>query len=284
MHNIRNPEPSSGIYWLGVIALELLFLVPGASTAQSIQWREKPAFATKPEADRFRAHTKPGYHTSLLVPDWRTKKVNSDLAVAAVAKLCPFARSQANSVTKELLLSGNRLDAHQVQLIWDMRDDATNDSFSVERSMNPDADFEAVTSIKSAVNSNQKVTYQTIDPNPNREYTYYRVKALDQTGRYTYSQVVGVKGDSPLLAVKAFPNPSVLKNVRFQVAGLETTEAVSVSLIDIQGRVLYQNEQAVPDAERQLTLPSSLDIPPGNYFLKIIAKNQQASTLFIVQP
>lgn len=284
MQNRPDKKPFRRIRWSSLVGVGLLLLIFGAANAQSNRLGKKLEFTTKQAADRLLAKTRPGYYKAMLLPDWRAKNVNREQAAAVATQLCTFARSQTNSVRNELRLSGNRLDATHVQLTWDMRSDATNDGFSIERSSNPDTNFETVASIKSVGTSAQKVMHQTIDPNSNVDYTYYRVKALDQAGRYTYSPVVAVKGDRPALAVRAFPNPSVLKNVRFQVTGLEITEAVSVSLFDIQGRVLYQNEQAVPNAERQLTLPSSLDIPPGNYFLKIIARNQQANTLFIVQP
>lgn len=272
-----------GTRWLGMVGVGMVLLVPAALRAQSAGPVGPYVSKTKQEADQLVAMTKPGYYKTRLVPDWRAKQVNSAQAVTAVAGLC--SRSRAQPVMSPILqLSGERLDEKQVQLTWKTSSDVITYTVEIERSLSPMDGFETVISVPTIGAAAQAVTHQTVDPNPYAGYSYYRLKRVEQTGAPTYSQTVAVKGELRPLTVQAFPNPGQQRNVKFQLTGPEATESVSIALYDVQGRVLYQHEHADLDAERRFGLPNSSGLPPGRYYLKIITKDQQAGTSFIVQP
>lgn len=266
----------------GMVILGMVLLAPAGLNAQSAGPVGPPLSKTKQEANRLVAMTQPGYYKTRLVPDWRAKRVNSAQAVTAVAELCNRSRSPA-VMPPTIQLAGERLNEQQVKLSWAISEAVTTDEVGIERSFNPADGFETVASIKGTGTAAQAVRFQTVDSNPHTNYTYYRLKRVDLTGAYTYSHVISVKGEQPPLTVKAFPNPGQQRNVMFQVAGLDATKPLSVAFYDVQGRLLYQREQTELDADRRFALPNVPGLQPGNYYLKITVKGQQAATSFILQ-
>ena len=172
--------------WLGLIGVGMVLLVPAALRAQSAGPVGHYVSKTKQEADRLVAMTQPGYYKRLLVPDWRSKQVNSDQAVTAAAMLCSRSREQP-VVPPTIQLRGERLDEKQVQLTWKTSSDVTPYTVEIERSLSPADGFETVTSLPIIGAAAQAVTHQTVDPNPYAGDSYYRVKGGGQTGSHTYS-------------------------------------------------------------------------------------------------
>ena len=259
----------------------MTLLSPEALKAQSAAPPGHFVSKTKQEADRLVAITKPGYYSALMVPDWRLKQVDRSPAVTAAAMLCSRSRAQT-VVSPAIQLSGERLDERQVQLTWDTSNEVAGYTIAIERSLSPAEGFETVTAIQTTGAAPQTGTRQAIDPNANAGHTYYRLKRIEPMGTHTYSQTVAVKGELRPLGVNAFPNPG-RQNIRFELTGPEAAEAVSVSIYDVQGRILYQCDQIVLDADRQFALPIWLGLQPGSYYLNLITKAQQVSTRFIVQ-
>ncbi len=235
-----------------------------------------PVSKTKQVADQFVAATKSGYYKALLIPDWRVKQSGSVRDQAVALKLWRTACPQTAPAAQPIQLDGERLDEAQVKLTWKTTGDIISDNLSIERSLTPTDGFETVAFING-------VTDQTVDPNTYAQYTYYRLKRVDLNDAYSYSPTVAVKGELPALSLKAYPNPAQQKNLMFRVGGLAAASSLSVALYDVQGRILYQQEQAVPDGDGRFTLPGLSSLQPGNYYIRIITKDRHASTSFILQ-
>ena len=251
-------------------------LIPGYSTSI-----DPPVSKTKQEADRLVAITKPGYYTAWITQKRQPGSVRNGRA-PAVDPCSYFNCTTAALPVKLIRFSGERIDETQVRLSWETTEEVNNDYFGVQRSLNPANGFETVATVKGRGTSDRPITYQTIDPNTNTDYTYYRLKQVDVDGTFAYSSIIAVKGGLPLLSVKAFPNPSQQRTLAFQVAGLQTAESITVVVYDAQGKLIYQNDQYLPDANRQLVIPGLKTLQPGTYYLKISSKTQQASTTFIL--
>ncbi len=280
--NKRAMRALIGIYLPGMVVIGMTLLAPETVQAQSAGPPGRFVSKTKQEADRLVAITQPGYYSARLVPDWRLKQVDRAPAVTAATMLC--SRSRVQTVASPTLeLSGERLDEKQVQLTWDTSNEVPGYTIAIERSLSPAEGFETVTAMQTTGAASQTGTRQAIDPNANAGYTYYRLKRTERMGTYSYSQTVAVKGELRPLGVKAFPNPG-RQNIRFQLTGPEAAEAVSGSIYDVQGRIIYQYDQIILDADRQFALPIWLGLQPGSYYLNLITKAQQVSTRFIVQP
>ena len=281
--NRRRMRTSIGLRLLCTVGIGILMLVPEALQAQSTGPVGSLVSNTKQEADRLVAITRPGYYKVLLVPDWRVKQGDRTQAVTAAAGLCSRARAQTE-VSPILQLSGTRLDEKQVQLTWETSNDGTSYTIAIERSLQATDGFETVSFLQPISVSSQGVTRQMVDPNAYAGYSYYRLKRFEQSGATTYSQTVAVKGELAPLMMNVFPNPGQQRSIRFQVAGPVGPASVSVSLYDVQGRMLYQHDQVSLDADRRFSLPAATVFQPGNYYLKISTNDQHTSTSFILQP
>lgn len=272
----------SGVIFAGVVSpasTKPLGSRSGATTSLVAQ-NDPPISRAKQEVDRLMAMTKPGYYTALFITNRQARLMPN---ARRAADPCNSALCSANPMPVRLIkFSGERLDETQVKLTWETSEEVNNDYFGIQRSVNPALGFETIASVKGAGSSSRPITYQTIDPNTNTEYTYYRLKQVDLDGTFTYSSIIAIKGGLPILAVKPFPNPSQQKTIGFQVAGLQAAEQLSVLLYDAQGRVVYQHENCVLDSKQQIVMPTLSGLQPGHYYVRIKTKNQQASTSFIL--
>jgi hypothetical protein len=92
-----------------------------------------------------------------------------------------------------------------VNLDWKTASEVNNDYFQIQRSTNG-RDWQDLARVKGAGNSNESITYTTIDQLPYHGINYYRLKQVDFDGRYEYSIVESV---SLNFYNALFPNPTV---------------------------------------------------------------------------
>jgi hypothetical protein len=119
-----------------------------------------------------------------------------------------------------------------VALQWTTEYEQNTDHFEVQRSADGFM-FSTITSVKAAGNSNVPLHYSASDNNPIRGLNYYRLKVVDQTGKFTYSPLILIrfgKSTAPLL----FPNP--VSSFFTLVAGQDPIRQVNV--YDLTGRRL----------------------------------------------
>lgn len=95
-----------------------------------------------------------------------------------------------------------------VKLEWKTDSEMNNDFFTIERSLNA-TDWEIVTTINGAGNSNTPLTYSVVDSNPYNYVSYYRLKQTDFDGQFEYSNIksVNLKG-TVSNNVHIYPNPT----------------------------------------------------------------------------
>lgn len=93
-----------------------------------------------------------------------------------------------------------------VKLEWQTASEINNDFFTIERSKNG-LDWEEVSKIDGAGNSTALLSYSTIDENPYRGISYYRLKQTDFDGQFEYSDIRSVTIKQNTTEVVIYPNP-----------------------------------------------------------------------------
>ncbi len=93
-----------------------------------------------------------------------------------------------------------------VLLNWQTATETNNDFFTIERSQNG-KDWEALTQVKGAGNSNEIRSYHYADHSPLPEMSYYRLKQTDYDGSFDYSSVRKVELQQKA-ELKVYPNPT----------------------------------------------------------------------------
>ena len=92
-------------------------------------------------------------------------------------------------------------------LHWATLTEQNNDHFEVERSTDGTS-FTSIYSIPSNGNSTQKIAYGFTDNSPLKGVSYYRIRQVDKSGKYTYGNTVMVNFTAKDNALKLYPNPA----------------------------------------------------------------------------
>jgi hypothetical protein len=146
-------------------------------------------------------------------------------------------------------------------LNWETLSEHDNCSFILERS----ADgllFTTIGTFNGAVNSNQRLHYQAIDNSIEPGYIYYyRLKQVDCSGKYSYSNVIDLSANSDIKdQVTVIPNPTYDHITILNSAGsIETVE-----LYNAMGELIFRKDFC-------LTFDLS-EFAPGIYYLKLERK------------
>lgn len=196
---------------------------------------------------------------------------------AAVSSFSPFTLASsdaANPLPIELISFDARAQGNVVNLTWQTATEINNDYFEIERSANG-VDFEFVTKTMGAGNSNTILNYEAVDNAPLNGISYYRLKQVDFDGTTTYSELKLVNRISDLDI-----NISVYESVITINYG-EVADRYAVSLFDMEGRMVYDNQDDVI-ANQTVQHQLSSKLASGIYLLRITGQNSQFSTrLFI---
>jgi len=93
-----------------------------------------------------------------------------------------------------------------IELNWLTATEHNNDYFTIERSENG-FDWSDISRIEGSINSSSIISYSTIDYEPLKGHSYYRLKQTDIDGQYSYSNIVTVNFDQNNI-LYAYPNPT----------------------------------------------------------------------------
>jgi hypothetical protein len=161
----------------------------------------------------------------------------------------------------------------EVKLKWSTSSELNNDFFTVQRSQDAEQ-WQDVIRINGAINSNERIDYETTDGLPFSGVSYYRLKQTDLDGQYSYSSVRRVE-ITELFQLKVYPNPS---SGKFTIAtGFE---------LELEDLKLYNSiGQEMPFALDKSNGSTTLDtnIPKGIYILKAARGYWRQSVRVVVE-
>jgi uncharacterized delta-60 repeat protein len=148
-----------------------------------------------------------------------------------------------------------------VQVEWTAENELNVKEYAIERSANG-RQFTKIATLNANTNGNKN--YSSLDATPFTGNNYYRIKAIDNDGKFMYSAVLLVKitGDKN---ITVYPNP-VKRGGSLQIS-LQNITAHKIEIINTAGQVVYSNS-AKQTGSISLALPGA--IPAGQYVLRII--------------
>jgi hypothetical protein len=95
----------------------------------------------------------------------------------------------------------------------------------------------------------------------------YRIRALDKSGRPSYSNLVKLKlEEAAILPIRIYPNP--VKDVVHIAFQASQPGLYQFDLMNVAGQVLMQTQKAI-GGPGTVTLQRKLSMKPGVYFLKV---------------
>lgn len=184
--------------------------------------------------------------------------------------VCSFMLQINNTAALALpikLLSFNAVkSAASVDIFWEVASEVNNDKYLLERSTNG-VDFEVIGTLKGRGTTASYSKYTFVDNSPAPGINYYRLKQVDFSGAFSYSQLVSLKVSTPRVQLKDLhPNP-VGKSLSYVLSVPDNSSSV-IEIVDLSGRVVIKEEKNLPPGEQTVELDLS-NLNEGIYFLKV---------------
>lgn len=123
-----------------------------------------------------------------------------------------------------------------VLLDWVTATEKNNDYFEVLRS--PDAlNWEALTTITGAGNSDQEIHYQWVDTRPFEKDNYYRLRQVDYDGTEELHKIIWITNEALHSSrMLVYGNPVTSSFLNFELINIDRSKPVQVDLIDMAGK------------------------------------------------
>ncbi len=148
-----------------------------------------------------------------------------------------------------------------VEIKWQTKSEIDNDYFVVEKSSNG-IEWAVHTTIKGAGNNASVINYETIDNQPYKGLSYYRLKQVDFNGKYTITSPVSVKLNNTN-EVLIYPNPTnslvTIKNESLNLGTFEIYNSMNQKITHLTRVVDHQYSQTVLDLS---------DLSSGVYYIE----------------
>jgi hypothetical protein len=160
-------------------------------------------------------------------------------------------------------------DKNDAVIKWETSSEENIEEFEVERSLNASY-FENIGKVKSKGNRNTFNEYSYTDINAGKVQTtlYYRLKMVDYNGKTNYSTVAKVQfGSFGKTSLKVQPNP-FSDNLHISYTA-KAEGLVKLTIINIQGAAVYQQEVMVKEGSNELFLEPGASLAKGVYMLRI---------------
>ncbi len=120
--------------------------------------------------------------------------------------------------------------------------------------------------------------YSFTDNNlPKGTVLYYRLKMIDQDGKFNNSKIISVKLNNNLSNALVFPNPT-MDNLTIRLYDLLVSNSI-LNITDVTGRLVKQTSVNLNTTNIRLDVK---DLPAGRYFIKIINSAQIINESFVI--
>lgn len=263
------PDASGGVMPYAVSGGKLVWtkgedpgiVKPGASNAAVVKFR----VATQPNVQVCNQSK-----ISLLDADGNVMFVNSnDPTNVGQTPTCFY--SDGVLPLANLKFKGNLVEDRSV-LTWSMNGDENVVTYEVEFS-ETGTKFTTTGSVAGkGDNTNTANSYQYTDVQHNfSTVRYYRLKAIQKGGSYTYSGIIRLNAKD--LDVEAAPNPFD-RDLNVQIR-LKTAETVRIRLLDLLGKEIYSTTEQLGIGTNSLSIRIPGGLAKGMYLLDVKAGKEQ---------
>jgi Secretion system C-terminal sorting domain len=152
-----------------------------------------------------------------------------------------------------------------VQIEWTAENEINVKEYAIEKSSNGRL-FTKIATLPASVNGNKN--YVSLDATPFNGNNYYRIKAIDNDGRFMYSVIMLVKisGDKK---ITVYPNP-VKRGEPLQIS-LQNITANKIEIINTAGQIVYSNSSKLTGS---ISIPLPGVLPAGQYILRVTSATE----------
>lgn len=172
-----------------------------------------------------------------------------------------------------LLLNAELKIENNVRVQWQTLTEVNTQKFEVERSSDG-INYKHINTTEAAGYSQSPRNYFVNDMLPQKGVYYYRIKAIDKDGKYSYSNVDKVVYNLLKNEYVVAPNPA-----KYVVNIMNTANAESIELFDVWGRRVLSAKYS-----GQSTISINVSsLASGIYYLKIKNKDKQQKEIKVVK-
>ncbi len=160
-------------------------------------------------------------------------------------------------------------------LNWRTAQELNSSRFVIERSTDGGLHYTDIGQVAAAGNSNTERNYSFTDRNPVKGINYYRLRIVDLDNKVKYSEVRNVKnlGTSDMV----FANPVQQRmDIKLDV---EKADKAAVSIMDMNGKVIYSNAVSVSEGSNNLSLETG-KFAPGLYIIQVQLSDNRITRKF----
>lgn len=159
-----------------------------------------------------------------------------------------------------------------IALNWKVANEINIKQYEVERSIDG-LNFNLI----GALAGSNLTSYSFIDKNlPNGAIVYYRLKMIDQDGKFKNSNIVSVKLKTNVSNAIVYPNPT-MGSLNIKLYDILTSNS-TLQITDVTGRLVKQ--QTINASMVNINVDVK-DLPAGRYFIKITNNNQVINLSFV---
>ncbi len=207
---------------------------------------------------------------------------SGSITVNSVSNFSPFTFGSTsgndNPLPVELLHFHAETDQDHVDINWVTASETNNSHFIVQKRVGEK--WEKIGKIEGNGTTIAEHTYHFEDLEFKPGIThYYRIKQVDFDGSYEYSEVRSVRAEEDQFnSVALYPNPvSDALNLKIRAKASQTMQ---VRILNLYGKVVYQDEIRVRQGENQQELPLK-QLDPAQYFIEIRGSEKVQQKRFI---
>ncbi|HXB11108.1 MAG TPA: T9SS type A sorting domain-containing protein [Bacteroidia bacterium] len=165
-----------------------------------------------------------------------------------------------------------------VNLSWSTYTETNNSYFTVQRTADGE-NYEDVSTVPGAGNSDGTLDYTSVDEQPLLGTSYYRLKQTDLDGNYTYSNLQPVNIATEY-TVNIFPNP-VSETLTLSVYS-QASSNVEVKIYNMIGELVSSYNLAAPMGNNTYPI-NVLNLPKGVYFIQCNTADKSFTNKFVKQ-
>jgi hypothetical protein len=158
-----------------------------------------------------------------------------------------------------------RLTSGKVKLDWTTATESNSSSFAIERA-GKDMRFTEIARVSAAGFSSLDKKYQYVDNAPLGDMSFYRLAQTDRDGKTQYFEVRRVFNGKYNASLVVSPNP--VKNNITAFVSVSQPQKISITLTDMQGRVLKQSQAHYEEGLQEIVLEAT-SLSTGNYLLRL---------------
>ena len=162
--------------------------------------------------------------------------------------------------------------SNNVKVSWTTTNEINAAYYEVERSSDGEK-FNAVGQVNADQSGNPVHNYSTNDQlvNVNSNIVYYRLRIVDQTGKFVYSKVIAVKLDQPETGFSIYPNP--VDN--YTILNLHSDKPSSgvLRVMDNSGRQILAKSIVVNNGNNSVMVDQLGYLPRGIYMVQVLLNN-----------